>query len=196
MEVLPKYKSKGNLQLLEEPLTALFCSARCPGDLILMTYDLARALRNARTPVIGEFQTPMEKECLRLLLRGSQPVVICPARGIENMRIPRDWRGPLNEGRLLVLSPFLGTVRRATAESAAQRNGLVASLAAQVFIAHAAPGSKTESFARKLATAGKSLLTLDSPTNDNLVDMGGHGVRPSTITSDLCVAYDADDIKR
>ena len=143
-EQFPKFKSKGNLRLLEEPLTALFCSARCPGDLILMTYDLARVLRNTWTPVIGGFQTPMERECLRLLLRGKQPVVVCPARSIDNMRIPRDWRGPLNEGKLLVISPFLGTVRRATAESAAQRNELVASLAAQVFIAHARRAQKQD----------------------------------------------------
>ena len=125
-------------------------------------------MRDAGVTVIGGFQTPMEKECLRLLLRGNQPVVICPARGIDNMRLPRDWRGPLNEGRLLVLSSFPETVRRPTAESAAKRNELVASLAIQVFIAHAAHGSKTESFARKLAAAGKSLLTLDSPANANL----------------------------
>ncbi len=115
-------KSKGNLSLLEEPLTALFCSQRCPGDLILKTYDLARAMREARVPVVGGFQTPMEKECLRLLLRGSQPVVVCPARGIDNMRIPRDWHTPLAEDRLLVLSPFPATARRPTAELSVQRN--------------------------------------------------------------------------
>ena len=146
LEAQPKMKSKGNLSLLEEPLTALFCSLRCPGDLILKTYDLARAMREARVPVVGGFQTPMEKECLRLLLRGSQPVVVCPARGIDNMRIPRDWCTPLAEDRLLVLSPFTATARRPTAELSVQRNNLVASLASQVFIAHAAPGSKTEAF--------------------------------------------------
>ena len=172
LEVLPQIKSKGNTRLLEEPLTALFCSQRCPGDLILRTYDLARAMRDAGVPVIGGFQTPMEKECLRLLLRGSQPVVICPARGIENMRIPSDWRPSLDEDRLLVISPFPFARRRPTAELAAQRNDLVADLAAQVFIAHAAPGSKTEAFARKLAALGKPLLTLDSPANANMVEMG------------------------
>ena len=163
---------RGNLRLLEEPLTALFCSERCPGDLILKTYDLARAMRDAGIPVIGGFQTRMEKECLRLLLRGAQPVVVCPARGIKNMRVPRAWRPALNDGRLLVLSPFPATVRRPTANLAAQRNYLVASLASRVFIAHAALGSKTEAFARRLADAGKPMLTLDSPANGNLVGMG------------------------
>ena len=106
MENLPKFKSKGNLQLLEEPLTALFFSNRCSGDMILKIYDLARAMRDAGVPVISGFQTLMEKECLRLLLRGTQPVVICLARSIENMRIPADWRSALEDERLLVPPPF------------------------------------------------------------------------------------------
>ena len=69
-------------------------------------------------------------------------------------------------------SPFPATARRPTADLAAQRNDLVASLASRVFIAHAAPGSKTEAFARKLADFGKPLLTLNSPANANLLDIG------------------------
>ena len=172
MDLPPKFESKGDLRLLEEQLTALFCSNRCPGDLILKTYDLARAMRDAGTPVIGGFQTPMEKECLRLLLRGRQPVVICMARSVENMRIPALWRSALEEGRLLMLSPFPPHQRRPTTKSAEQRNNLVASLATQAFIAHAALGGKTENFARRLATIGKPVLTLDSPANANLMDLG------------------------
>ena len=114
----------------------------------------------------------MERECLRLLLRGKQPVVVCPARSIDNMRIPREWRPALDDGRLLILSPFPATARRPTAELAAQRNDLVADLAHRFFIAHAAPGSKTETFARRLAASGKPLLALDSQANLNLMEMG------------------------
>ncbi len=172
---------RGNLRLLDEPLTALFCSNRCPGDLILKTYDLARAMRDAGVSVIGGFQTPMERECLRLLLRGEQPVVVCPARGIDNMRIPRDWRIALDKDRLLVLSPFTSTVRRPTAQLAAQRNDLVAELAHQVFIAHAAHGGKIESLVRTLSESSKPLLTLDSPANANLVGLGARVVRPTDV---------------
>ena len=172
---------RGNPDLLSEPLTALFCSSRCPGDLILQSYDLAKALREAGVPVIGGFQTPLEKECLRLLLRGTQPIVICPARGIENMRVPRGWRLALDDGRLLLLSPFPSTHHRPTAELSAQRNDLVASLATRVFIAHAAPGGKTETFARKLAYAGKPLVTLAGPANANLVGSETRVVRPTDV---------------
>ena len=127
----------------------------------------------------------MERECLRLLLRGAQPVVVCPARSIDNMRIPRNWRPALDGGRLLVLSPFPATARRPTVELAAQRNDLVADLAQRVFIANAAPGSKTEAFAHKLADTGKPLLTLDSLSNANLVEMGADVFDPARDLTEL-----------
>ncbi len=166
----------GNSEILNLEYTALFCSIRCPGDLILKTYDLARAMREAQTPVIGGFQTPMEKECLRLLLRGNQPVVVCPARGIDNMRVPRDWRPAIAERRLLVLSPFPPSQRRPTVKLAAQRNDMVVTLSSRVFIAYAALGGKTEELARKVADSGKPILTLDSPANANLLELGARVV--------------------
>ncbi len=147
---------------------------RCPGELIIKTYDLANSLREADVPVIGGFHSPIEKECLTLLFRGTQPVVICPARGLEDMRIPATWHKPLAEGRLLLLSPFGEKQRRATADTAAIRNEFVATLADKIFIAHAAPESKTEHFCRNLMATGKQILTLDSNHNANLISMGAH----------------------
>ena len=114
----------GNPDALRPESVSMFCSARCPGDVVLKTFDLARALRDAGTPVFGGFHTPMERECLRLLLRGQQPVVVCPARSIYNMRIPSAWRPALDDGRLLILSPFPAERRRATAALCAERNEL------------------------------------------------------------------------
>lgn len=98
----PEAAHVGNLRLLDEPLIALLCSQGCLGDLILKTYDLARSMRDAGVPVIGGFQTPMEQECLRLLLRGEQPVVVCPARSIclsssrtgDGVRLKTVWWTP------------------------------------------------------------------------------------------------------
>ena len=43
-------------------------------------------------------------------------------------------------------------------------------------LAHATPNGKTEAFARKLAESGKPLLTLDSPANANLMQMGARAL--------------------
>jgi len=172
----------GNLDILRQKKLALFCSVKCPGTLILQTYDLACALRDAGVTVISGFHSPMEKECLSLLLRGTQPVIICPARSIERMRLPAEWKIPLAEGRLLLLSPFGEKLRRVTANLAQRRNEFVAALADAIFIAHAAPGSKTEHFCHDVLTWGKPLLTLEGDENADLIARGARPVRPDRIS--------------
>lgn len=65
----------GNRDLLALPKTALFCSARCPGRVILAAYDQASNWRDAGRCVISGFHSPVEKERLQILLRGTQPII-------------------------------------------------------------------------------------------------------------------------
>jgi predicted Rossmann fold nucleotide-binding protein DprA/Smf involved in DNA uptake len=173
--------ARGNMAIIQQKKLALFCSIRCPGKLILETYDLAHTLRDAGITVIGGFHSPMERECLRVLLRGRQPIIVCPARGIEKIRLPADWQVALAAGRLLILSPFGAPLRRATAELARERNYFVAALADEVFIAYAAPGGKAEAFAREVVDRGKRLFTLDDPANANLLALGARPAQPRSI---------------
>lgn len=167
----------GNVDLLKRPLLAFFCSIKCPGNPILRVYDYAREMRNAGIAVIGGFHSPMERECRDLLLRGKQPVIICPAQRLS-ARVPNIYKPPLSEGRLLLLSPFGARTKRASLESASRRNEFVAALAERVFVAYAAPGSRTESFCRKLAEKNKPILTPDSAENCNLTTMGAKPIIP------------------
>ena len=139
----------GNLAILRQPLMALFCSAKCPGRVILPAYDLAARWHDAGRAVISGFHSPVEKECLRILLRGSQPIIICPARSLPQ-RVPPDWKTPLADGRLLLLSCFPSGPRRPTAETAYRRNAFVASLAAEITVLHATPGGRLERLLRQL----------------------------------------------
>ena len=164
----------GNQELLNSRPAAVFCSVQCPGDLIMKTYDLACDLRDRGVPVISGFHSPMEKECLRLLLRGFQPVLICLARGIEGMRIPPEWKKPLAEDRLLILSGFLPEKRRVTAELAQARNRIAAALANWISVTYAAPGSKTEKFCREVLAWGIPLYTFEAKENAYL---GARGVK-------------------
>jgi predicted Rossmann fold nucleotide-binding protein DprA/Smf involved in DNA uptake len=162
----------GDLDILRQKKLALFCSVKCPGDLILQTYDLARQLREAGIVVISGFHSPMEKECLSLLLRGKQPVIWCPAKRLTVNRLPREYMGPLSDSRLLMVSPFGEGIKRARQDIARFRNEFVAALAGQVFVAYAAPGGKTESFCEKVLGWGKSLLTFNSHKNASLIVSG------------------------
>ena len=167
----------GSPAILEQRLIGFFWSAKCPGEVILRTYDAARALRDSGVPVIGGFHSPMEKECLDLLLRGKQPIVNCPARGIQRMRIPAAWR-PATEGeRLLIVSPFEEKYRRATVDLAEQRNHFVASLATDALVAHAGQGTKTDRLCCEMLDAGKSVRVFDVPDNAHLVAKGAVAIR-------------------
>lgn len=162
----------GDLDILQEKTLGLFCSVKCPGNLILKTYDLARELRDAGVTVISGFHSPMEKECLSLLLRGEQPVIWCPAKRLAAKGLSREYAKPLSACRLLMLSPFGEEVTRATQDTARRRNQLVAALADRVFVAYAAPGGKTEAFCREVVKWGKLLLTFDCPENAGLLARG------------------------
>jgi predicted Rossmann fold nucleotide-binding protein DprA/Smf involved in DNA uptake len=175
----------GNVDLLHDqrhrPRFALFCSVQCPPALILQTYELARALRAAGVTVISGFHSPMEKECLSILLEGTQPVILCPARSLGTLHIRPNWKAALEQGRLLLLSSFSEEERRPTTDRARDRNALVAALADIVFAAHAAPGGKTEKFCKEILAWKKPVLTLDSHENAHLFSLGINIVRPEQI---------------
>ena len=156
----------------DAPLLALFCSQRCPGEIVLQACDFAAALRGAGVAVIGGFHSTVEKKCLELLLRGGAPVVVCPARGLAGMRVPAAWRKPLDEGRLTLVSPFEPRRRRADARAAAHRNRFAAALAARLLALHAAPQSGLERLCAEALAAGKEVYTPDCPQNAALAARG------------------------
>ena len=137
----------GPVEFLVKPKTALFCSAHTPGEAILQAHDMARRLRDEGTTVISGFHSPIEKECLSILLRGKQPIIICPARAIEGMRIPVECRPAFDAGRILYLSPFTEKPRRVDRDSALYRNEIVAALADAAYLAHVQPGGDTDRIA-------------------------------------------------
>lgn len=162
----------GNINNLKQKKLAIFCSVKCPGHLILKAHDLSQSLRQAGVTVIGGFHSPMEQECLRILLRGTQPIIICPARSLGGMRISIEHKKAIEKGRLLFLSPFKEGQRRNTVETAMERNRFVAAFADAVFVAHASPNSKIEKFCHEVVKFGKPLYTFESEANKFLINIG------------------------
>jgi predicted Rossmann fold nucleotide-binding protein DprA/Smf involved in DNA uptake len=132
--------------------------------------------------VISGFHSPMERESLTILLRGIQPVIICPARSINNMRINKEYKKPLKDERLLFLSPFEENQQRISAKTSHYRNLFVAALSAAVFVAHAGPASKTESFCKEILSWQKPIYTFESDYNKNLVKMGARLVNMENVS--------------
>ncbi len=124
--------SHGNAALLQQPLDALLCSQACPGAKIIEAMDLAQRWRAENRAIISGFHTSVEKECLRIFLRGPQPIIICPARGIDPFQLSADWQPKFERGELLILSPFDHSIRRPTKKTAEIRTRLVLSLSRSI----------------------------------------------------------------
>lgn len=161
----------GNADILQRRKLALFGSVRCPAALILQAHDLAQALKRQERAVVSGFHAPVEKEVLAVLLGGSTPLVIGVTRGLKGMRLPSAWRKPLEEGRLLLLSAFEGA-RRVDARLALQRNRLLAVLADEVLVIHAAQGGKSEVSCRELVGWQKPVYALAHSANEYLRHAG------------------------
>lgn len=166
------------LNLLGEPHVlrcvqlALICSVSCPGSVIIKTYDAIRELRDAGVVVAGGFHSPMERECLDFLLRGTQPVILCPARALESFSLDQKHEEAVHRGRLLVISIFGAEATSGTSTLALRRNEFVAALARAVFVPHAAPGGKAEVTATRAISRGQEVLTFDDDENIRLIELG------------------------
>lgn len=178
----PLLRIVGDAAILDRSRVALFCSVKCPGALILETYDLAKRFRQEEVTVISGFHSPMEQECLRILLRSPHPTIWCLARGLYH-RLPSepvDCQSAVADGRLVIVTPYADTVRRITTETATFRNRLVVDIATAVVVAHAAPESKMEALCRDILAAGKPLYTFDHPANANLIAAGARPIDSDT----------------
>jgi predicted Rossmann fold nucleotide-binding protein DprA/Smf involved in DNA uptake len=156
----PEITFAGDLNLLARETTALFCSAQCPGAAILRTFDRMTQIPDAGQIVLGGFHSPMEQDCLRILLRGRQPIILVLARALTNLRLASELVPAYRDGRLLCLSPFGPQQTRVTAALAAQRNRFAAAVASQVLVASAAPGSRTAGLLVEIRANGKTVEVL------------------------------------
>ena len=151
---------------------ALFCSQSCPGDIILKAQDWANARGPESAPVIGGFHTPIERDLLRILLRGGAPVTLVLARAAQGFRMSPAIKAAVATGQAQIISPFPPTQTRTTAANAEARNRHVLTLCESVLIAHASPGGKTEALAHEAVLLGRTVYAFSSPGNVHLFELG------------------------
>ena len=110
----------GNISLLDAPNKVAFLSSRkiAPED-VLRCYDWAAKVRDGEACIMSGFQSPLEKDVLRFLLRGKAPIILVLARSLWK-KVPDELREAVDAGRLLIVSPIAAS--RASASSAAARN--------------------------------------------------------------------------
>lgn len=113
---------------------------------------------------------------MAVLLAGAGPLVICLGHSVTTPRLPAAWRAGVEAGRVLVVAPLGPGLARTRAATAGIRNQVAAALAPALFVAYAAPGSKTAALAAGLAAQGKPLATFASPHTQPLLALGAQPV--------------------
>lgn len=184
VELPPGWTVTGNERLLDAPLLGLVSSVQCPGSVIVQLLEAMRAIRSAGITVIGGFHSPVERECLELLLAGTQPIVLVQARATR--RLTPSVRAAMDMSRLAVLSPRESTAPRMSRALANDRNKVIAQLAWALLVPYAAPGGATEALALKALADGKQVQVLSGASNERLIAAGAAKAEPTEL--DLPVA--------
>jgi predicted Rossmann fold nucleotide-binding protein DprA/Smf involved in DNA uptake len=140
MKIDKEFDHIGEIALLNQPLLAIFSSAKCPASLILNAHDYAKEVRDGEMGIVSGFHSPAEREVLEVLLKGKCPIIVVLGRRLKNARIPATWKGKIEKGRMLVISPFKEYQKYVTKEMSMQRNDLAARIAGRVLIVHASEG--------------------------------------------------------
>ena len=102
-----------------EPLLALFCSTKAPASILLQVHDLAQQWRTGGVTVISGYHSPVEQECLAVLLRGPQPVIVCfgltapAARQLSSQPLGAVPRSQGNDNNEELCTRLFGTRSRA-----------------------------------------------------------------------------------
>ena len=129
----------GNLEHLKLPKMAFLCSRQIPASAVLKCYDWAIVQREAGNCIISGFHSQIEKDVLHYLLKGTQPIIVVLARGLKQKLEP-ELKEPLEQGRLLIISPFENTVTRVSKQTALLRNQFMMELADEVVVGYVKQG--------------------------------------------------------
>lgn len=111
----------GNAEILKmSTRVAFLASQQVSASDVIRCYDWATAIRGQQDAcVISGFQSVLEKDVLRYLLRGKVPIVLVLARSMWK-KMPAELFPYLESGRMVIVSPIESP--RASRETAKQRN--------------------------------------------------------------------------
>ena len=154
----------GNVALMDMPKVAFLSSRKVAPQDVMRCYDWAAGVRDTDKCIMGGFQSALEKDVLRFLLRGKASIVLVLARKLWS-KVPEELREPLGEGRLLVVSPV--SAARASASTAMSRNRWILENCDEVVIGSLDPnGSRARLVASRPHRRWRTVAEIDKPPAD------------------------------
>ena len=127
-------KYLGNKQLLNLHKIGFIASRHASTLDVIPTLDWAAEMsKRVDVAVVSGFQSPLEKDVLKFLLRGVCPIIIVLARGMYR-KLPEALQLPMDQHRILVISNEPDTLTRVSEITAHKRNEYVKSISDEMKI--------------------------------------------------------------
>ena len=127
-------KFLGNKQLLNLHKIGFIASRHASTLDVIPTLDWAVVIsKSTDVAVVSGFQSPLEKDVLKFLLRGACPIIIVLARGMYR-KLPEPLQSPMDQQRILVISNEPDTITRVSEITAHKRNEYVKSISDEMKI--------------------------------------------------------------
>jgi len=164
----------------------VIASVKVLPSVLLPAYDLAVAIRDAGMAAAGGFHTSLERECLEILLRGTAPITIVPARAFDpetdrlySGKLWAEVRRGVVDGRVTIVPPPGVAGTRITRANAAIRNAFLLDGASEVVLLYAKPRGETERLVQAALERGLPVSVLDHPANARWLDLGAKVWQPA-----------------
>ena len=127
-------KYLGNKQLLNLHKIGFIASRHASTLDVIPTLDWAVVIsKSTDVAVVSGFQSPLEKDVLKFLLRGVCPIIIVLARGMYR-KLPDALQTPMDQQRLLIISNESDNTTRVSEITAHKRNEYVISISDEMKI--------------------------------------------------------------
>ena len=127
-------KFLGNKQLLNLHKIGFIASRHASTLDVIPTLDWAVEIsKSTDVAVVSGFQSPLEKDVLKFLLRGVCPIIIVLARGMYR-KLPDALQTPMDQQRLLIISNESDNTNRVSKITAHKRNEYVISISDEMKI--------------------------------------------------------------
>ena len=120
----------GNNELLNLPKVGFLASSKIPAEEVMHCYDWAVEMAKGKQCVVSGFSSPLERDVLHFLLKGTCPIIIALARRKYKV-LPKEWQIAIDEGRMLIISTC--NTSRQSHQTAQSRNLYIAEICDSLF---------------------------------------------------------------
>lgn len=163
------FHSRGNIELLSQNKVAVFASRNTPDSLTPALKDLFARLLNLPLSLAGGWQSPVEKQLLKLFNPNVKANLIQYfAREINDLKLAPWQTALLQEQKLLIISPETNS-KRPTRGLVSKRDTLIFSHCKKVIFLYIEPGGRLQAYFDQLLQGGHAIFLFEHPLNERFI---------------------------